>query len=67
MTGLEKCPFCGNEAILEVFEVRKGWEATVACTNCLANMPTITYDTSEEAEFSAVKDWNSRTRNYDNE
>lgn len=57
---LKPCPFCGHDAVIEVFKVRKGYEATVQCTGCLANMPTITFDYEEEAEKEAIKAWNSR-------
>ena len=60
---LKPCPFCGSKAIIESFSVRKGFEATVSCTECLANMPTITFDFEETAYLEAIKDWNRRANN----
>lgn len=57
---LKPCPFCGGEALLELFTVRKGYEANVVCSECLVYMPTITYDTEEEAEEAVMRDWNRR-------
>lgn len=63
MTELKPCPFCGSKAIIESFSVRKGFEANVSCTECLANMPTITFDFEETAYLEAIKDWNRRADN----
>lgn len=60
MMELKPCPFCGSEAMLESFKVRKGYEANVVCCECLVNMPTITYDTEEEAIQAVVRDWDRR-------
>lgn len=57
----DNCPFCGSTAFIETFKVRKGYEANVHCNKCLANMPTMTFDTEEEAYYQAVADWNTRT------
>ena len=54
------CPFCGGEALFEGLVARKGFEASVVCSGCLAYMPTITYDTEQEAEDAAIKAWNRR-------
>lgn len=54
------CPFCNGSASIEVFKVRKGYEANVQCDYCLASMPTITYGTEEEALQNAIKAWNRR-------
>lgn len=63
MAKLKPCPFCGGNAIIESFSVRKGFEANVSCTECLANMPTITFDFEETAYLEAIKDWNRRADN----
>lgn len=57
---LKPCPFCGRGAVIETFKARKGYEATILCTGCLANMPTITYDTEDEAEKKVIEAWNRR-------
>ena len=57
---LRECPFCGGKALLEEFVVRKGHEACIVCSDCMVCMPTITYDTEEEAREAVVKDWNRR-------
>ena len=62
-TELKPCPFCGGEALLEEFTVRKGFEACVVCSGCLVTMPTITYDTQKEATEAVVEDWNRRAEN----
>lgn len=54
------CPCCGNEATLGSWPSRKGWEASVECTNCLLIMRSITYDSSSEAEEHVLEDWNQR-------
>lgn len=60
---LKPCPFCGGEAVLESFTVRKGYEAVIHCNgSCLANMPTITFETEEEANKRAVDTWNRRAK-----
>ena len=58
---LKPCPFCGHEAYLESFPVRKGFEAVVQCYNCNANMQTVTFDTEEAAQQSIAEEWNRRT------
>ena len=63
MAELKPCPFCGGEALIESFVVRKGFEACVVCCDCLVSMPTITFDTEEEAIDRATRDWNRRTPN----
>lgn len=60
---LKPCPCCGNKAVLEEMQTRKGWEAVVSCTGCLLNMPTITYDELETAVLIVVKAWNRRADN----
>ena len=60
MAELKPCPFCGGKALLEEFVVRKGFEACIVCSDCMVNMPTITYDTQEEATEAVTKDWNRR-------
>ncbi|MGE4484580.1 MAG: Lar family restriction alleviation protein [Oscillospiraceae bacterium] len=54
------CPCCGYEAVIETMKVRKGWEAVIHCNSCLLSLLTITYDTEQEAEDSAIHDWNLR-------
>ena len=47
MTKLKPCLFCGGEALLNEFPVRKGYEASIQCDGggyCFALMTTITYD-----------------------
>lgn len=61
MAELKPCPFCGGEALLEEFIVRKGFEACIVCADCLVSMPTITYDTEKEARERAIEAWNKRT------
>lgn len=61
MDKLKPCPFCGGEATIESFQVRKGFEAVIQCCGCLVNMPTITYDDEETAKENSVKAWNRRT------
>lgn len=63
MAELKACPFCGGEALIESFTVRKGFEACVVCCGCLVSMPTITFDTEEEAINRAERDWNRRADN----
>jgi len=60
MVELKPCPFCGGKALLEEFVVRKGFEACIVCSDCMVYMPTITYDTQEEATEAVTKDWNRR-------
>jgi Lar family restriction alleviation protein len=60
MAELLTCPFCGNKAVLEPIEVRKGYEAVVHCNGCLASIHTITYETEEEAIINATTSWNRR-------
>lgn len=55
---LKPCPHCGGEGMLESFRVRKGYEATIHCNNCLAIMPTITYDTEKESIEACIEAWN---------
>ena len=57
---LKPCPFCGAEATIESFAVRKGFEANIMCTGCLVNIPTITYDTEQEAILAVERNWNRR-------
>ena len=58
---LKPCPFCGGEAVLETFNTRKGYEATIQCNGrCILYMSTITYDTEKEAVENVVKAWNRR-------
>lgn len=60
MFELKPCPFCGGEALLEESRARKGFEACVSCTGCLVMMPTITFDTQEDANEKAMRAWNRR-------
>ena len=60
---LKTCPFCGGEALLEEFSVRKGFEACIVCSNCSVSMLTITYDTQKEATEAVVEHWNRRAEN----
>ena len=60
---LKPCPFCGNEAFIESYLARKGYEATIHCTECLAMINTITYDTESEAVEKVTKAWNRRANN----
>lgn len=61
MKELKPCPFCGdNYPLKEVFSVRKGWEATVHCNNCLATITTITFDFPQTAEIKVIEAWNRR-------
>lgn len=46
--------------MLESFKVRKGYEAAIHCSNCLAIMNTITYDNEEDATEACIKAWNRR-------
>lgn len=59
---LEPCPFCGSTAVIESFAVRKGYEANVQCTGCLAVMPTVAYDLEETAFLEAKRTWNMRVK-----
>lgn len=63
MTELKPCPFCGGETFLEPYRVRKGYEASIQCNQCLCSMSTITYDEEETAIESVVKAWNRRVDN----
>ena len=60
MADLKPCPFCGGEALFEPYKARKGYEASIQCTQCLCGMSTITYDTEEEAEKAVTDAWNRR-------
>ena len=60
---LKPCPFCGGKAMIEESSVRKGYEAVIVCTGCLVNMPTITYDTQEDANNAAIEAWDRRVDN----
>lgn len=60
MSELKPCPFCGGKAMIEQAKVRKGYETYIVCCGCLVDMPTITYDTQEEADKKAIKAWNRR-------
>ena len=60
MAELKPCPFCGGEAFLEPYRVRKGYEASIQCNQCLCSMSTITYDEEETAIEDIVKAWNRR-------
>lgn len=57
---LKPCPFCGHGAVIGVFKTQDGYKATVQCTNCLANMASITFDDEETAEQEVTKAWNTR-------
>lgn len=57
--NINPCPLCGRKVVLESFQVRKGWEASIHC-ECLLSMSTITCDTKEEAEYLAISAWNSQ-------
>ena len=57
---VKDCPCCGHTACIEVFPVRKGFEASIQCCGCLLNMGTTTYDTPAQAAEAALADWNKR-------
>lgn len=60
MTKIKPCLHCKGEGMLESFKVRKGYEAAIHCSNCLAIMNTITYDNEEDAIEACIKAWNRR-------
>lgn len=60
---LKPCPFCGYPAVFEPFKERKGYAATVRCSDCPAEITTITYETETEAEVRATRAWNRRASN----
>ena len=63
MTKLKPCPFCGGEALLNEFPVRKGYEASIQCDGgcyCFALMTTITYDFPDQAREAVIAAWNRR-------
>ena len=64
MSELKPCPFCGHSAYLESSTVRKGYEAVVHCSGCLAFVDTITYNTEEMAISVAASAWNRRTNGW---
>jgi hypothetical protein len=66
MAELKQCPFCGREAFLESYRVRKGYEASIQYNQCLCSMSTITYDEEETAIESVTKAWNRRIDNAAN-
>lgn len=57
---LKPCPFCGNDAILNEYRARKGYEASIQCSQCSASIVSITYDTQQEATEKVVVEWNCR-------
>lgn len=57
---LKPCPFCGNDAILNEYRARKGYEASIQCSQCSASIVSITYDTQQEATEAVVIEWNRR-------
>lgn len=56
----KRCPFCGGSATVEYHPTRKGYEAVVQCTGCLVNMPTVAFDSADEAINEAERTWNRR-------
>ena len=60
MKELKPCPFCGGEPLLEPYEVRKGYEASIQCNSCLGRMITITYDDKKTAVKKVIEAWNRR-------
>ena len=61
---LKPCPFCGGDVVLETYESRKGYEATIQCNGkCILYMQTITYDTVVEAIKGVTNAWNRRADN----
>ena len=63
MIKLKPCPFCGGEALLNEFPVRKGYEASIQCDGgcyCFALMTTITYDFPDQAREAVIAAWNRR-------
>lgn len=61
MDKLKPCPYCGYDAFIETMKVRKGYEAVIHCNGCLANIPTITFNTKNEAVKEVIEAWNKRT------
>lgn len=57
---LKPCPFCGNDAMLNEYKARSGYEASVQCSQCSASIASITYDTQQEATEEVVIEWNRR-------
>lgn len=57
---VKNCPCCGSSAGIEVYEVRKGWEANIQCNGCLLSYSSITYDTPEKAAEETLNGWNRR-------
>ena len=59
---LKPCP-CGQEnPMIDVFQVRKGWQASVRCNGfCGATIHSITYDFKSEAVDSVIIRWNRRS------
>ena len=60
MKELKPCPFCGGEAEIEPYEVRKGYEASIQCNSCLGRMIIITYDDEKTAVKKVIEAWNRR-------
>lgn len=60
MKELKPCPFCGGEPLLEPYEVRKGYEASIQCNRCLGRMISITYDDEKTAVKKVIEAWNRR-------
>ena len=60
MKELKPCPFCGGEALLEPYEARKGYEASIQCNSCLGRMISITYDDEKTAVKKVIEAWNRR-------
>lgn len=54
----KSCPLCGHEVIIETYKVRKGYEATIHCDDCLLSLTSITFDTEEDAANYVLEKWN---------
>lgn len=56
MDKVEKCPFCGNDPVIEsaIFGRMKTRLYTVQCEHCVFNLGM------EDSKEEAVKKWNTR-------
>jgi len=67
---IKRCPWCGNEAMLQIYALRGGWdgsyEVCVQCKSCLARRPGATlYTINEQRSLckiakEAIALWNER-------
>ena len=65
--NLKPCPFCGQTDHLEIEDTTccypdEYYYCYVYCNRCDASIYGAECDTLEEAEASAVKRWNTRTK-----